>query len=528
MASYYSQGTYDTDPVAAFAQQLGIQQNEEESFMWLAEVGFQSPLPPRWSAHADQSTGYIYYCNRDDQGTSWQNPLVPYLKQVIDIGRTFVMEGYPGFFQEQIGMLWSQLKEDLDHWHGPFQTPDGRPYYVNSVTNLSSWEDPRIDAQYIFELQSSLLNSLEQLLPPPSNSVPRFGCDSPTAVKGRVTMPRPWLDQGAEIYTLEDGNRPDTGITSDTGLYACGQSPPRSAARRTSQRFLQEASPKQHLAELQTAMSDIGTKQKMIEESIQDQEEVQRLRLRHRVEQRRQRKRSQTPTPSRASATSAPSSAPQSPSNGKKFRPPALMSDAHADEPFSGTRPDNDKKLAAGQISRLQLPPADPEVPHPPPLPGEGGAGQYFAPIPSPKGSRLTPAGDRSRLGGDWMSPKLKKMTGTELSPEDKYVIQDKNPRGSFSSVPLSPCNAGVIAPPGATAEEARMLGMQEQKPVEVTPRQGATPRQGEVQKDATSDGKDTLLKRPGVPMGRADSIQRVDSNPSIEDAEDPLGATLR
>jgi hypothetical protein len=436
---------------------------------------------------------------------------VPYLTQVIDIGRTYLVEGYAGFFQEQIGLLWSNLKEDLDHWHGPFNTPEGRPYYVNSVTNLSSWEDPRIDAQYIFELQNSLLNSLEQLLPPPTK-VPRFGCDSPTA-KGRGNIPRPWLDQGAEIFTLDDGNPGDE--RPDTGAYARSQTPPRSGARRmtASQRLIEEVSPKQHLAELQDAMSDIGTRQKLIEDSIQDQEEVQRLRLRHRVEQRRQRQRSQTPTPSRGSA---PSSAPQSPSNGKKFRPPPLLSDANGDAP-SG-----DKNLAGGQISRLQLPTADPGVPNPPPLPGEGEVGQYFAPIPSPKGIR-TPGGDRSRMAaGGWMSPKLKKMTGKELTPEDKYHVQERNPRGSFSSVPLSPCNAGLVAPPGATAEEARMLGMEEQKQVEVTPRRGA------AQNNTSSDGKDTLLKRPGVAMGKSDSIQRVDSNPSIEDAEDPLGATLR
>lgn len=476
MASYYSEGSHETDPVAAFAQQLGIQPNEVESFMWLAEVGFQSPLPPRWAAHADASTGYIYYVNRDDHGTSWQNPLVPYLQQVINIGRLYQVEGYPGFFQEQIGILWAQLKEDLDHWHGPFNTPEGRPYYVNSVTNLSSWEDPRIDCQYIFELQNSLLNSLEQLLPPPAK-VPRFGCDSPTAVRSGGSIPRPQIDQGAEIFTLDDGNAGDE--RPDTGMYTTSRSftPPRSATKRlsASQSLLDAVSPKQHLAELKTAMSDIGTRQKMIEDSIQDQEEVQRLRLRQRVEQRRQRKRSQTPTPSR---TSAPFNSPQSPSKGKQFQPPLLFSDENAADPLTGKRPD-------GRITQLRIPPSDPNVPGPPPLPGADGAGDHFAPIPSPKGARPSPQME------------------------------------SFSSVPLG-TNRGVAALPGATADEARMLGMQEQKPVEVTPRT----------RGAAADEKDTLLKRPQVAkMNKTEiggkSIERVDSNPSIASADDPLGATL-
>merc|ERR1719491_2052354 len=43
--------------VAAFMEQLGIDLAEENEFGWIAELGLQTPLPPRWSSCVDAATG---------------------------------------------------------------------------------------------------------------------------------------------------------------------------------------------------------------------------------------------------------------------------------------------------------------------------------------------------------------------------------------------------------------------------------------------------------------------------------------
>jgi len=189
----------ENDAVAAFKQQLGIHAKEDADFGWIAEVGLQSPLPPRWTSHADEESGYVYYVDHDRQISSWENPLVPYLRHVVEIGRKFLEEPSDTFFEDQKGALWHQHKTDLDCWHGPFADDCGRRYYVNSTEGISSWQDPRIDAQYIFELESGLLTSLEEVLSRPRTpETPEFGPDGqPTAGDPRLTT------DGAEVLTLE-------------------------------------------------------------------------------------------------------------------------------------------------------------------------------------------------------------------------------------------------------------------------------------------------------------------------------------
>mmetsp|Transcript_69988 Transcript_69988/g.217305 ORF Transcript_69988/g.217305 Transcript_69988/m.217305 type:complete len:405 (-) Transcript_69988:144-1358(-) len=192
----------ECDAVSAFKQQLGIHSSEDEQFGWIAEVGLQSPLPPRWTSHTDTSSGYVYYVDHDHQVSSWENPLVPFLRRVVEIGRNYLRQPQENFFEDQKGLLWHQHKHDLDMWHGPFSDEEGRQYFVNSTEGISSWQDPRVDAQYIFELESGLLTSLEEVLNQPGTpDTPGFG-----------PSPDPWRTaEGAEVLTLEGpGRQPGT------------------------------------------------------------------------------------------------------------------------------------------------------------------------------------------------------------------------------------------------------------------------------------------------------------------------------
>lgn len=261
----------ECDAVAAFKQQLGIHKAEDDDFGWIAEVGLQSPLPPRWTSHADHDSGYIFYVDHDRQVSSWENPLVPYLRRVVEIGRNYARnrEVNVNYFEDQKGLLWHQHKHDLDAWHGPFSDDGGRQYYVNATEGISSWQDPRIDAQYIFELESGLLTSLEEVLNRPGTpDTPDFGPEDENPV---VTA------DGAEVLTLkgpgrEAAGRPKTGKPHlGNQLLSQAQMDAKEAHRSTLQ-----------------LMTDTAVR---LHDQQQDDLEAQRLQFSRKLQARRQRKK---------------------------------------------------------------------------------------------------------------------------------------------------------------------------------------------------------------------------------------------
>lgn len=257
----------DKDAVAAFAQQLGMHPSEEAQFGWLAEVGLQSPLPPRWTSHTDEATGYLYYVDHDRQASSWENPLVPYLRRVVEIGRAYLENRTEDFFEEQKGLLWHQHKQDLDCWHGPFSDDQGRSYYVNSTAGVSSWQDPRVDAQYVFELESGLLTSLQEVLPPPLDG------EAP-GTPGLAGASKPWhTASGAEVLTLDE--RPGT-----TKLGNLQQKLTKTMANWS----------RDNKAEHKSTLEKMSTTAEWLREAQKDEQEVQRLQISKRVAERRRRK----------------------------------------------------------------------------------------------------------------------------------------------------------------------------------------------------------------------------------------------
>jgi hypothetical protein len=260
------------DPVEAFAQQLGIRPDEDAEFGWLAEVGLQSPLPPRWTSHEDASTGFMFYVDHDRQVSSWENPLVPYLRRIVEIGRAYLQQRSEDFFEEQKGILWHQHKHELDCWHGPFADPEGRSYFVNETAGVSSWQDPRVDTQYIFELESGLLTTLAEVLPPP---------DPGWADNGEST---PWkTNTGAEVLTLDDSLNDDTPTRASSGDL-----PERKLTRRLTQTML-DWSRNQNRDEHKTALEKMTQTATWLRSAQQDEKEAQRLQIMRKVEERKKR-----------------------------------------------------------------------------------------------------------------------------------------------------------------------------------------------------------------------------------------------
>lgn len=267
----------DADPIAAFAQQLGIHPDEDAEFGWLAEVGLQSPLPPRWTGHADETTGFAYYVDHDRQVSSWENPLVPYLRRIVEIGRGYLQKRSEEFFDEQKGILWAQHKHDLDCWHGPFSDAEGRSYYVNSTAGISSWQDPRVDAQYIFELESGLLTTLAEVLPPPEPDTPGWAEKQADGLQWRT-------GSGAEVLTLEEDVEEDA-----TRPISSGGAQPRGLQRRLTESMAMW-SRNNNRDEHKSALEKMEDTAKWLRSAQQDEEEVQRLQFARRIQERKQRR----------------------------------------------------------------------------------------------------------------------------------------------------------------------------------------------------------------------------------------------
>lgn len=166
------------DPVDLFMQQLGIQPEEDVYFSFIAEYALQDEvLPSRWQVHRDPSLGRDYYVDSDSGTSSWEHPLTQCLQSIVQIGRVYLQRPTDNFFRDQKEALWDEHKRELDCWHGPLADGEGRQYFSNSSRGISSWHDPREETQFIFEVESNLLDALKDTLPVLGpEDLPTFGC----------------------------------------------------------------------------------------------------------------------------------------------------------------------------------------------------------------------------------------------------------------------------------------------------------------------------------------------------------------
>lgn len=193
-------------------KELGITATEEKDFAWIAEYGVSADtLPPPWTKHLDCGTGCVYYVDAETQVSTWDSPLIPCLQRVLDVGRRYLESPSEEHFEDAKLELWSRLKADLNFWHGPLESPDGQPYFANSHTGQSSWRDPRVDTQFLFDLEGGLLDTMADALPLPAElEVPCFGSKE---LRAAAAMWR--TDTGAEVLTLDSPMGPGQSGPSD-------------------------------------------------------------------------------------------------------------------------------------------------------------------------------------------------------------------------------------------------------------------------------------------------------------------------
>lgn len=251
----------DAEALALFMVELGIEPWEEDEFAWIAEVGLLTPLPPRWASRYDADSGAIYFVDTDTQTSTWENPLAPHLERVVEAGRMHLRHPVEGIFEEQRKTIWEEHKAELDCWHGPIQDGQGNSYFVNSRDGHSSWQDPRINAQYIYDIQSSLLRHLQGILAAEEEEK-----------MGDFAGGTPWeIEDGAQVLSLE-------------GLPVSRNNPGSMRKVTRVNRAMQWG------ADHTSTLERMGSAAKFVEDARQTEEDIQRLRLIRKVEERRMRK----------------------------------------------------------------------------------------------------------------------------------------------------------------------------------------------------------------------------------------------
>ena len=53
---------------------LGMQREDLNEFLWIADEAMRAPLPDGWEQHEDESRGKPYYVNEDTGETQWTHP----------------------------------------------------------------------------------------------------------------------------------------------------------------------------------------------------------------------------------------------------------------------------------------------------------------------------------------------------------------------------------------------------------------------------------------------------------------------
>jgi len=249
----------DPEDLAMFMAELGIEPWEEDEFSWIAEVGLKTALPPRWVPTYDADSGSTYFVDTDTQTSTWDNPLAPHLQRVVEVGRLYLRNQVEGLFEDHKKSLWAEHKEELDCWHGPLQDAEGNSYFVNSRDGISSWQDPRIGAQYIYDIQCSLLRHLHGILSLCEDQEDGGGFAGGT----------PWeTEDGAQVLTLE-------------GMPVSRNNPGQSTTRIT--RAMARAD------DYTPTLERMGSAMEFLHDARQTEEEIQRLRLIRKVEERRMR-----------------------------------------------------------------------------------------------------------------------------------------------------------------------------------------------------------------------------------------------
>lgn len=378
-------------------QKLGITHEEEPDFGWIAELGIQTPLPPRWVDETDPGTGCTYYVDQDAKTSTWDNPLIPFLRRIVELGREFLQEPKPEFFELAQDNLWADRQEDLQGWHGPFTDFAGRDYYVNSNRGLTSSQDPRIEVQYIFDLQCSFLSSLADVLPAPDTPGSNWHGNAPVMT-----------DSGAEVLTLD---------------HSADDSRAQTTPRERTLKKLATMKQNAHV-DHKTILQQFRESADRLFAICDEEEEQQLIAVQRKVEQRKQAKAA----PPRLQSSNAEASVPHRQFRGVPLAPVEESAPMLDQELREAPKPGRNAPMALAMDEEDDEPfnrsTGSTMAAVPPPAMGAPSPANFLRPPPSPWAPQ-TPLGDfQTPHGGDgrpavFESPALRKrQPGKEWAAE--------------------------------------------------------------------------------------------------------------
>jgi len=270
-------------------QELGIHPDEEVHFGWVAEYGLQSDvLPKGWTSHTDAASGRVFYANSESGSTSWESPVADSLRAAVEIGRRYLRAPSDALWEEQMQLLWEQHKQQLEAWHGPMTDNEGRNYFINSSTGLSSRQDPRVDTQFHWELEKTLLESLrDTLVVPEPEGLPSFGLSDEDLLAR--------LESDSLFYPPQDTFALD--VDRREQQYGGGDVRTPRSATRTRLDLARERTDQAGRVDDCEALGHRAAFKEMTETLngvdfiVKDEAEAQRLLMKRKLQERRERKR---------------------------------------------------------------------------------------------------------------------------------------------------------------------------------------------------------------------------------------------
>eukprot|EP00927_Polykrikos_kofoidii_P001252 TRINITY_DN10452_c0_g1_i2.p1 TRINITY_DN10452_c0_g1~~TRINITY_DN10452_c0_g1_i2.p1 ORF type:complete len:670 (+),score=98.82 TRINITY_DN10452_c0_g1_i2:85-2094(+) len=141
---------FDSVPVPlfhAYSRHLGIDPEEEEELLWIAELAALAPMPMGWTEHCD-AQGRAFYYNADQRTSWWTHPLEDEHRVVYQRITAFRDRASGG---DELGLkglraeLWQAEADAVEAEQGwaEFNDQDDRQFFFNRNERLSSWTDPR-------------------------------------------------------------------------------------------------------------------------------------------------------------------------------------------------------------------------------------------------------------------------------------------------------------------------------------------------------------------------------------------------
>eukprot|EP00931_Biecheleriopsis_adriatica_P069651 TRINITY_DN43475_c0_g1_i1.p1 TRINITY_DN43475_c0_g1~~TRINITY_DN43475_c0_g1_i1.p1 ORF type:complete len:331 (-),score=53.92 TRINITY_DN43475_c0_g1_i1:20-991(-) len=146
-----------------FLESLCVSPLAPAAVIEVAKKAYSLPYPPHWTEEVDAASGGLYFYHQLRDESSWQHPLTETYSEVLEhIGllaaERLRLDQLASRIEESLTEIQAKAAADLEQWIGPLDGEDGcEPYFYNSITGCSTWDDPRDRWKYDIHVRYDLL-----------------------------------------------------------------------------------------------------------------------------------------------------------------------------------------------------------------------------------------------------------------------------------------------------------------------------------------------------------------------------------